>query len=81
MVTMGWIVAGAVAITLAFLFSYPSWQRWETRRKRLKDPRYTPPRIMGIVDELYHPDAHAARQIAEDQREVPAEAPIPGDKK
>ena len=78
---IGWIVAGAVALTLAFLFSYPALQRRHTARMRLTDPRYTPPRFMGIVDELYHPDAHAARQIAEDQREVPAEAPIPGDKK
>jgi hypothetical protein len=36
---------------------------------------------MGVVDELYHPDAHATRQITEDQREVPAEAPTPGAKK
>lgn len=78
---MEWIVAGAVAVTLAFLFSYPALQRRHTARKRLTDSRYSPPRIMGIVDELYHPDAHATRQITEDQREVPAEAPIPGDKK
>ena len=78
---MGWIVAGAVLLTLAFLFSYPSWQRWETRRKRLKDPRYTPPRIMGIVDELYHPDAHATQQIVEAEYKAPAKAPLPGGKK
>ena len=77
---IGWIVAGAVVVTLAFLFSYPSWQRWETRRKRQTDPRYTPPRVMGIVDELYHPDAHATRQIVEDERKAPAKAPLPGDK-
>ena len=78
---MEWIIAAAVAAVLAFLFTYPSMQRRYTARQRQKDPRYTPPRVMGIFDELYHPDAHAARQIAEDQREVPAEAPIPGDKK
>jgi hypothetical protein len=78
---IGWIVAGAVLLTLAFLFSYPTWQRWETRRKRLKDPRYTPPRVMGIVDELYHPDAHASRQIVEAEYKAPAKAPLPGDKK
>jgi hypothetical protein len=77
---MEWIVAAAVAAILAFLFTYPSMQRRHTARQRLKDPRYTPPRVLGIVDELYHPDAHAARQIAEDQREVPAEAPVAGDK-
>jgi hypothetical protein len=78
---IGWIVAGAVAVTLAFLFTYPSLQRRHTARQRLIDPRYSPPRIMGIIDELYHPDAHATRQITEDQREVPAEAPVPGDKR
>ena len=77
---IGWIVAGAVLLTLAFLFAYPSWQRWETAKKRQTDPRYTPPRVMGIIDELYHPDAHATRQITEDQREMPAEAPLPGAK-
>ena len=77
---IGWIVAAAVLLTLAFLFSYPSWQRWETHRKRQTDPRYTPPRVMGIIDELYHPDAHATRQIVEDERTAPAKAPLPGDK-
>ena len=77
---MEWIVAGAVLLTLAFLFAYPSWQRWETAKKRQTDPRYTPPRVMGIIDELYHPDAHATRQIVEDERKAPAKAPLPGDR-
>ena len=77
---MEWVVGGAVTFTLAFLFAYPSWQRWETAKKRQTDPRYTPPGLMGIVDELYHPDAHATRQIVEDERKAPAKAPLPGDK-
>lgn len=75
-----WIVAIALAVTLVFLFTFPALQRRHTARKRLTDPRYSPPRIMGVIDELYHPDAHATRQITEAQREVPAEAPAPGDK-
>ena len=78
---MEWIVAGAVALTLAFLFSYPTWQRWETAKRRRTDPRYTPPRVMGIVDELYHPDAHATQQIVEAEYKAPAKTPLPGDKK
>lgn len=77
---MGWIVAAALTVTLGFLFGFPTWQRGHTRRKQAIDPRYTPPRILGIVDELYHPDAHATQQIVESQREVPAEAPLPGDR-
>ena len=77
---MEWIVAAAVVLTLAFLFSYPSLQRRDTAKKRKADPRYMPPRVLGIIDELYHPDAHATRQIVEDQRELPAKAPLPGGK-
>jgi len=77
---MEWIVACAVALTLAFLFAYPSLQRRETAKRRQTDPRYTPPRVMGIIDELYHPDAHATRQIVEDERKAPAKAPLPGDR-
>lgn len=77
MVTMVWIVAAAVALILAFLVAYPSWQRAHTRRRRLTDSNYTPPRVMGIVDELYHPDAHATRQIVEAEYTAPAKAPLP----
>jgi hypothetical protein len=78
---IGWIVAAAVLLTLAFLFSYPSLQRRETARKRQTDPRYTPPRVMGIIDELHHPDAHATRQIVEAEYKAPAQAPLPGDRR
>lgn len=74
---MTWIVLGAVALVLAFLVAYPSWQRRHTARRRETDSRYTPPRIMGIVDELYHPDAHATRHIVEAQYTAPAKAPLP----
>ena len=73
----GWIVAGAVALTLAFLFAYPAFQKRYTRRRRLTDSRYTPPRIMGVIDELYHPDAHATQQIVEAEYTAPAKAPLP----
>lgn len=72
-----WIVAGAVALTLAFLFTYPALQRRHTARRRLTDSSYTPPRVLGIIDELYHPDAHATRQIVEAEYTAPAKAPLP----
>jgi hypothetical protein len=74
------VVLGAAVLILAFLLAYPAWLKAQTRKKRLGDPSYSPPRLMGIVDELYHPDAHATRQIVEDERVIPAKAPLPGDK-
>lgn len=74
---IGWIVAGSVAVVLAFLFTYPVLQRRYTAHRRQTDSGYTPPRIMGVIDELYHPDAHATQQIVEAQYTAPAKAPLP----
>jgi hypothetical protein len=74
---VGWIVAAAVAMILAFLLSYPTLHRRHTARRRLTDSSYTPPRILGVIDELYHPDAYATRQIVEAQYRAPAKAPLP----
>lgn len=73
------IVIAAIVVLFAFFLAYPAWLKAVTRRRRLVDPDHSPPRPLAIVDELYHPDAHATRQIVESQREVPAEASAPGD--
>jgi hypothetical protein len=77
-------MAAAVAFVVLILFAlsmffWPRMFRWDTQRKRAKDPRYVPPRVMGVFDEVYHPDAHAASQIQEAERVIPAPAPLPGD--
>ena len=72
-----WITLGSVALIIAVLVAYPSWQRRHTARRRETDSGYTPPRILGVVDELYHPGAHATRQIVEAQYTAPAKAPLP----
>jgi hypothetical protein len=74
------IVIGIVVLIFAFFFAYPVWFKKAVRRRRATDPDYSPPRPLAIVDELYHPDAHATRQIVEDERVIPAKAPLPGDK-
>ncbi len=76
---VSWIVGAAVVLVLVFLFSYPALQKRHTARRRLADADYSPPRIMGVVDELFHPDAHVTRQIVEQQNAAPAKAPLPGD--
>jgi len=73
------VLIGALAVC-ALLLLWPLWFKAETRAKRRKNPGYNPPNVMGILDELYHPDAHQASQIQEVQRELPAPAPTPGDK-
>ena len=70
---------GIVALLFVFFLAYPVWFTKAVRRRRATDPDYSPPRPLAIVDELYHPDAHATRQIVEDERVIPAKAPLPGD--
>jgi hypothetical protein len=77
---MEWILLAVLVLWIATMFAWPSWYRAYTRQKRAADSRYTPPHVMGIFDELYHPDAHAAAQYQEAQAIVPAPAPLPGDR-
>jgi hypothetical protein len=74
------IIIAIVLMIFVFFFAYPVWFRKAVRKRRATDPDYSPPRPLAIVDELYHPDAHATRQIVEDERVIPAKAPLPGDK-
>jgi len=73
------VLIGALAVCTLLLL-WPLWFKLETRAKRRKNPGYSPPNVMGILDELYQPSAHQASQIQEVQRELPAPAPSPGDK-
>lgn len=79
MVLVELIVIGIVVALFAFFFAYPVWFKKAVRRRRAIDPDYSAPRPLAIIDELYHPDAHATRQIVEDERVLPAKAPLAGD--
>jgi len=59
----------------AFSVAYPAWLKAATRRPRLVDPDYSPPRPLAIVDVIYRPDAYAASQIVEAGQVIPAPAP------
>jgi hypothetical protein len=77
---MEWAPVVALVVVMALIVVWPFWYRAEIRRKRAKDPTYRPPYLMGIMDEIYRPDSHAASQIHEIERELPAPPPLPGDK-
>ena len=77
---MDYVPLYALAAFGVLMLIWPIWFRAETRAKRRKDPSYSPPRIMGFLDEVYQPDAHANRQLLEAQKELPAPSPIPGDR-
>lgn len=36
--------------------------------------------VLGVVDELYRPDVRHAAIVAEQREQMPAPAPLPGDK-
>ena len=73
------IVAGIIVVAV-LLLAWPAWLKAETRAKRLTNPAYSPPHMMGMFDELFHPSAHHATQVQQEQRVLPAPAPTPGDK-
>ena len=67
------------AVFVAANVVLPFFYKADIRRKRAKDPHYRPVNVMGVFSEIYQPDAHAASQIYEAQKVVPAKAPVPGD--
>jgi hypothetical protein len=77
---MEWAPLVALVVFMMLIIIWPFWCREEIRRKRAKDPTYRPASSLGIFDEIYRPDAHAASQIHEIESELPAPAPLPGDK-
>lgn len=62
------IVAGFVALP------------WILPRAKRHLGRKTQRGILGVVDEIYRPNAHEVAIIAEEREEMPAPAPLPGDK-
>ena len=69
-----------VVLFCGFMLAWPVWFKAETRARRRKDPRYTPPHVMGVMDEVFYPSHHQASQVQEVERVLPAPAPTPGDK-
>ncbi len=76
---MEWMPVAGLVLAIGVGLGWPVWYLSRVRRKRRVDASYESPRILGIVDELYHPDAHAAAQIHEVAKVLPAPAPLPGD--
>lgn len=77
---MEYVIIGIVVVIFAFFFAFPAWFTAHTRKRRAVDPDYAPFRPFAIVDEIYRPNAHAAEQVVESERVLPAKAPLPGDK-
>jgi hypothetical protein len=70
------IIIGGVALTVAYLFAYPRWRRWEIERDHARRGRSVP--VGGLVapfDEIFHPTAYEANLLWDAQTELPAPAP------
>ena len=67
------IVIAAVVILCAFFIGWPAL----VRHRRRTEPGYTPPRVIGVLDELYQPSAHNAELEKDVRRELSAPAPSP----
>jgi len=78
-----WVAIGAAAIVVVFalfLLSWPFWAAWERERGRRRNPSGIRPGgagagMMGVVDEVFHPNARNAQLIWQAQQELPAPAP------
>lgn len=67
------IVVTVVVILCAFFIGWPAL----VRHRRSTDPNYSPPRVIGVLDELYQPSAHNAELEKDVRREMSAPAPNP----
>jgi hypothetical protein len=72
LITVALVGAGVTALV------WPVWFRAQTRARRRKDPRYAPPHLMGVFDEVFYPSAYSAVQIIDVETRAPAPAPRPG---
>ncbi|MET4581905.1 hypothetical protein ABIE21_001395 [Conyzicola nivalis] len=72
LITVALVRAGITALV------WPVWFRAQTRARRRKDPRYAPPHLMGVFDEVSYPSAYSAVQIIDVETRAPAPAPRPG---
>lgn len=53
---------------------------WFIHRERNSQHQQAKAGVIGVVDEVFHPEAHEAHIVWEAQKEVPAPAPLAGDK-
>jgi hypothetical protein len=68
---------GVPAIFLAITFISLPWLLRGEREKRRSSPQAG---VIGIADDLFHPEAYQAARVWETQLELPAPAAIAGDK-
>lgn len=70
------VLVGIAILFVGFLFAYPRWARWERERNRRNGTRRTVTSgMVGTLDEVFHPNAHAAQLLWEAQQELPVPAP------
>jgi hypothetical protein len=73
------VITIALLVTGIGALLWPVWFRAETRAKRRRDSRYSPPHLMGVFDEVFYPSAYSAVQIVDAETRAPAPPPLPGD--
>ena len=73
---MEYVILGAGALLVVFLFVFPSWRRWEVERDRRRHPHKVPTGALLVpFDEVFHPAAYEANLAWEAEQEMPAPAP------
>lgn len=71
------LMLGLPALALALTFvSLPSLMRGQ-RSRRNSSPQAG---VIGVTDDLFHPEAYQAKLLWQAQLELPAPAPLPGEK-
>ena len=68
-----------IAVLAAFALLLLAIGIADHRRTRRRAGRPKVSGILGSIDDVFHPEAARAIEIREVQRELPAEAPTPGD--
>lgn len=74
---VSFLMLGLPALALAVTFISLPWLLRGQRERRASSPQAG---VIGITDDLFHPEAAQARQLWQAQVELPAPEPLPGDK-
>ena len=70
------LLIGVPAFFVVYLFTYPSWRRWEIARDKKRNPRTIPMGgLVAPIDEVFYPSAYEANLIWEAEKVIPAPAP------
>ncbi|MBD8102944.1 hypothetical protein [Plantibacter sp. CFBP 8775] len=72
-----------LVMLIVFFGSFFIWMLcmpWFIHRERHSQHRQAKAGVIGVVDEVFHPEAHEAHVVWEAQKEMPAPAPLVGDK-